>query len=224
MKQTLILVVIFVTIVTICCAQNKTETTPLPTTLKEYEEVMKKAFDERDKQLSKPQILYYSPVVNPLGSQIAYIKRTLDYNLKGGGTVPFLSDSPKVNLKSEVVELCKSDVVTGVETVLERWVMPKTDDQNTLSYITVGLEWSKSGLFYEINFSSYDKKIIEGGYWCKGSGFCLSNKKREPILQGPSVVNGIKVSLDKDPAKFRFPTSNKIILDCDSSKKTCSNF
>lgn len=178
--------------------------------LKELEAQVKKYYEERDRILSKPQVIYYSPVLNPSADRIAYIKRTVEYRLKGGGLVPFLSSPPEVQWISDVIELCQRDIASGREKVVSRWQLPKPDYSNDVGGVFVKLEWS-DGLFYEINLASYKTIAIAGGQWCSGSGFCLDNKGG--TLKGVTSLNGgVAVGLDIDQERHRYPASNNIIL------------
>lgn len=205
----------------VCSAQNRSNPNSEPSE-EEFQEILRRASEERDKQLSRPQVLYYSPVVDSSGNRIAYVKRTLDYRLKGEGLIPFLSPAPEVKINSDQVELCSREVGSAKETVLQRWTLPRPDGTSELSYIAVDLEWSGDQLYYNINFSSYRRIVIKSGKWCRGSGFCITNKRAGEVRRGPSDAGGVKVSLDEDPERLRFPTSNKIILDCRNPRRQCT--
>lgn len=220
MRRLLILTLILLCTPLVCPSQNRSEPNSEPSE-EEFKRALRQAREERDRQLARPQVLYYSPVVDPSGNYIAYVKRTLDYKLKGGGLIPFLEPPPEVTLKSDKVELCRRQIGDARETVLERWVMPKPDGTSELSYITVDLEWSREQLYYNINFSSYRRILIKGGKWCRGSGFCITNKAAGEVTRGPNAAGGVKVSLNEDPERLRFPTSNKIILNCSNPQKSC---
>lgn len=206
--------------------------TPLPQptpiekeiTEQELQAAIEEAMKERDETLSKPQIIYYSPVLNSTVDSIAYIKRTLDYRLKGGGLIPFLSASPEVTVLSDTVELCRLKLLSGAEEVVERWKIPILKDRNDVSYIAVELNW-KNELTYNIHFALHDKIFINGGRYCKGSGFCISNTKDVGFFQkGMSETKRVKIALTEDPERSRYPTSNKIILECKDANLGCTCF
>ncbi len=203
---------------------------PQPTPLKkeiteqELQAAIEKAMKEGDEALSKPQVIYYSPVLNSSVDSIAYVKRTLDYRSKGGGLIPFLSASPKVTVLSDTVELCRRKLLNGDEEVVEQWKIPILKDRNDVDYIRVELNW-KSELTYNIHFASHDKIFINGGRRCRGSGFCISNAKNVGFFQkGISETKRVKIALTEDPERLRYPTSNKIIFECKDANLGCTCF
>jgi hypothetical protein len=188
---------------------------------KEFEEQIKKIYEERDKLLSKPQIIYYAPVISPSGDKIAYVKRTLEYRLTGGGLIPFLSDPPEVTWISDLIEICEWDIATRNENALFTWKLPKPQPYISVGSVFPYLNW-KDRLYYDINLSDYSTKNIPEGRPCRGSGVCLSNSGL--IRNGNNSANGITVGLNEEQWSARFPISNKIVFTCDKSISTCPVF
>lgn len=204
-----------------CFAQAPTQTPEL--TEKELEAQIKQIFDERDKQLAKPQVIYYAPVIKPSGDRIAYVKRTVEYRLKGGGLLPFLSDPPQVTWISDLIELCERDLASGTEIVIARWELPKPilsdpDISYEVGTVFPYLDWTDK-LYYDIHLSAYNKKAFPEGAYCRGSGICLSNGSL--LRNGNSTARGIAVLLDVDPWSSRYPGSNKVVITCEKSRPTC---
>lgn len=180
----------------------------------EFEEVLRKAEELTAAQFAKPQVLYYSPVVNLSGQNIAYVKRTVDYSVKGGGLIPFLGPAPEVKVKSDLIELCQRNIANGEETVQHRWLIPlvKSDD---LGSVHAKLDWHQNRLHYSIRLSFFgDINIGERRNGHSGLEFYLTNvRTRARFVVGPTSAGGLLVKLSEDPERVRFPTSNSIIVE-----------
>jgi hypothetical protein len=187
---------------------------------KEMEELVRRAYEERDRALSKPQVIYYAPVIQPSAERIAYVKRTVEYRLKGGGFIPFLSDSPEVTWISDLIELCERDLASGTEMVISRWALPKPS-RSELGVFPY-LDWTDK-LDYDIRLSAYDERNIPEGATYSGGEIRLSN---DPSLlrNGNTTARGVTVGLDVDPWPYRYPASNKILITCEKSRQTCPRF
>jgi hypothetical protein len=185
---------------------------------KEMEDFVKKAHEERDRALSKPQVIYYAPVIQPSAEHIAYVKRTVEYRLKGGGFIPFLSDSPEVTWVSDMIELCERDLATGQETTVEKWILSKPVDAREVGTVFVNLDW-RDQLYYEINLTHYSKKEFPEA--AHGNGRGINLWYGDASKDGANSANGITVSVDIESECYRYPTSNKIVITCEKSRPTC---
>jgi len=202
-----------------CFGQN--EPKPREYTDKEIEELVKKAYEERDRALSKPQVIYYAPVIQPSAEHIAYVKRTVEYRLKGGGFIPFLSDSPEVTWISDMIELCKRDLSTGRETTINKWILPKPVDAREVGTVFVNLDW-RDRLYYQIKLTQYSKKEFPDAAHGNGSGINLWYG--DASKDGANSANGITVGVDIKSESYRYPGSNKIVITCQKSRLSCPAF
>ena len=210
-----------------CFAQSPSPTPEL--TEKELEQQMlrdlpqqvKKAFEERDRILSKPQVIYLSPVIEPSGQQIAYVKRTLEYRLKGGGVIPFLSSPPEVTWISDKVQVIKRNLSTAMEIVVFEMNLPDPRSSDNIPGVSARITWDEK-LVYNIGLYGYEQPDIPESYYCWLSTLCVG---RPPLDKGGSVTaRGIAVGLDSEAGRHRFPTGNKIVITCDEKVVSCPKF
>jgi hypothetical protein len=198
--------------------------TPSPTpalTEKEFEESIKKAFEERDRLLSKPQVIYLSPVINSSADEIAYVKRTLEYRLKGGGIIPFLGSSPEVAWISDKVQVVRRSLPTGTETVVFEMDLPDPHSDANIAGVSARLAWDNK-LVYNIGLYGYELAQIPGAYYCWLSTLCIG---RPPLdKSGSTTARGITVGLDSEMGSARYPISNKIVIACDDKVVSCPKF
>ena len=209
----------------ICFAQTPSPTPPL--TDKESEERMteevlkdiKRAFEERDRILSKPQVIYLSPVINSSAEEIGYVKRTLEYRLKGGGIMPFLSSPPEVTWISDRVQVVRRTLSTGTENVVFEMNLPKPPEGAGIRGVSARMMWEGEKLVYNIGIYGYEKSEIPGSYYCWLSTLCVGNPPLE--TSGPTTARGITVRLDSDMGTARFPISNNIAITCEDKVISC---
>ena len=223
MKLSLYLAVLFLN-TAFSFAQNPSPT-PVPTEkeleermLRDLPEQVRKAFEERDRILSKPQVIYRSPVINSSATEIAYVKRTLEYRLKGGGILPFLSSPPEVTWISDKVQVIRRNLSTAVENVVFERNLPEPTPGSSIPGVSARIVWEEK-LVYNIGLYGYEKADIPEAYYCWLSTLCIG---RPPLdANGSTTARGITVSLDSETGGHRYPTSNKLVITCDQKVVSC---
>ena len=210
-----------------CFAQTPSST-PEPTQkeleermLKEMKEHFTKVFEERDRILSKPQVIYLSPVINSTATEIAYVKRIVEYRLKGGGVMPFLSAPPEVTWTSDKVQVIRRNLSTGAETLVFERDLPEVSPGAEVAGVSARIVWEEK-LVYNIGLYGYEREQIAESVYCWLSTLCLGTASLDK--RGSATARGITVSLDPDVGSHRYPISNKIVITCDDKVTACPKF
>lgn len=165
-------------------------------------------------KLQSPKAIYYCPVISASGEKIAYIKRIVNYSVKGGSIMPFMGQPPKVKVRSDRIQLCERIIKNGQEAALEHWLIPLAK-RDSLGNIWPELDWHSEELYYKIRLTNFgDIAVGERTNGPSGLEWILTNvKDNKTISKGPTEAEGIKVMLDSDPERIRFPQSNKLIIE-----------
>lgn len=168
------------------------------------------------KFLPMTEVLYYQPVIDNNGKNIAYIKRSLNYYFTEIKItfMPFMQSPPAVKVMRDCIQLCKRNRDTNREFVLIEWKIP-LEMKNKLGSIAPELDWHGKDLKYNITLQGYgDIGLGTRKNGPSGLEWVLTNlKEGEGIAQGPIKGQGVHVELTNNPERIRFPRSNKIIIE-----------